>query len=69
MGAMASPPDEQPAQLELAGLKRALAWTQLQRDQLLDRLDLLRRENQRLQDQVQELEQQVAEIKQQRPLF
>lgn len=66
---MASPTDEQPAQLELAGLKRALAWTQIQRDQLLDRLDLLRQENQRLQELVRELEQQVAEIKQQRPLF
>ncbi len=66
---MASPPDERPAQLELAGLKRVLEWTQIQREQLLDRLDMLRLENQRLQDRVQELQQQLAEMKQQQPLF
>lgn len=66
---MASPFDERPAQLELAGLKRALEWTQIQREHLLDRLDILRLENQRLQERVQELEQQVAEMKQQQPLF
>jgi Viral A-type inclusion protein repeat len=66
---MAFPSDERPAQLELAGLKRALEWTQIQREQLLDRLDLLRLENQRLQERVQELERQLAEAKQQHPLF
>ena len=66
---MAFPFDERPAQLELVGLKRALEWTQIQREQLLDRLDVLRLENQRLKDRVQELEQQIAEMKQQQPLF
>ena len=66
---MAFPFDQRPAQLELAGLKRALEWTQIQREQLLDRLDVLRLENQRLQERVQELERQVAEAKQQQPLF
>jgi hypothetical protein len=66
---MAFPFDERPAQLELAGLKRALEWTQIQREQLLDRLDMLRLENQRLHSRVEELEQQVAEMKQQEPLF
>jgi hypothetical protein len=56
-------------QLELAGLKRSLEWTKIQRDRLLDRLDLLRLENQRLQDRVGDLERQVAELKQQQPLF
>jgi hypothetical protein len=63
------PSDERPAQLELAGLKRALEWTQIQREQLLDRMDVLRLENQRLRERVQELEQQLAETKQQQPLF
>jgi hypothetical protein len=66
---MAFPFDQRPAQLELAGLKRALEWTQIQREQLLDRLDILRLENQRLQERVQELERQLAEAKQQQPLF
>ena len=66
---MAFPFDQRPAQLELGGLKRALEWTQIQREQLLDRLDILRLENQRLQERVQELERQLAEAKQQRPLF
>jgi hypothetical protein len=66
---MAFPFDQRPAQLELAGLKRALEWTQIQREQLLDRLDILRLENQRLQERVQELERQLAEAKQQHPLF
>ena len=66
---MAFPFDQRPAQLELAGLKRALEWTQIQREQLLDRLDVLRLENQRLQERVQELERQLAEAKQQQPLF
>lgn len=42
--------DGQQAQLELAGLRRTLEWTRIQREQLLDRLDLLRLENQRLQE-------------------
>jgi regulator of replication initiation timing len=66
---MPCPSDERPAQLELAGLKRALEWTQIQREQLLDRMDVLRLENQRLRERVQELEQQLAETKQQQPLF
>jgi hypothetical protein len=66
---MASPFDERPAQLELAGLKRALEWTQIQRGQLLDRLDMLRLENQRLHSRVEELEQQLAEMRLQPPLF
>ena len=44
--------DGQQAQLELAGLKRTLKWTNIQREQLLDRLDLLRLDNQRLQERV-----------------
>ncbi len=66
---MAVPFNERPAQLELAGLKRALEWTQIQREQLLDRLDMLRLENQRLTDRIRELERQIAELKQQQPLF
>lgn len=38
--------DGQQAQLELAGLRRSLKWTNIQREQLLDRLDLLRLDNQ-----------------------
>lgn len=61
--------DGQQAQLELAGLKRTLEWTNIQREQLLDRLDLLRLDNQRLQERVNDLERQLAELKQQQPLF
>lgn len=57
------------AQLELAGLKRTLEWTNIQREQLLDRLDLLRLDNQRLQERVDDLERQLAELKQQQALF
>ncbi|CAE6702122.1 MAG: hypothetical protein R3B11_03940 [Nitrospira sp.] len=61
--------DGQQAQLELAGLKRTLKWTNIQREQLLDRLDLLRLDNQRLQERVEELERQLAEARQQQALF
>ena len=61
--------DGQQAQLELVGLKRTLEWTNIQREQLLDRLDLLRLDNQRLQERVNDLERQLAELKQQQPLF
>ena len=67
---MSSPTDEQQQiQLELKGLKRTLEWTEIQREQLLDRLDLLRLDNARLQDRVEELERQVEGLKQQQPLF
>lgn len=67
---MSSPTDEQQQiQLELEGLRRTLEWTEIQREQLLDRLDLLRIENTRLQDRVEELERQVDGLKQQQPLF
>ena len=67
---MSLPTDErQQIQLELAGLKRTLEWTEIQREQLLDRLDLLRLDNARLQDRVEELERQVDGLKQQQPLF
>jgi len=56
-------------QLELAGLKRTLEWTNIQREQLLDCLDLLRLDNQRLQERVEDLERRLAECKQQQPLF
>lgn len=56
-------------QLELAGLKRTLEWTNIQREQLLDCLDLLRLENLRLQGLVEDLERRLAECKQQQPLF
>lgn len=56
-------------QLELEGLKRTLQWTEIQQEQLLDRLDLLRRENTRLQDRVEELVREVEGLKQQQPLF
>lgn len=56
-------------QLELAGLKRALEWTNMQREQLLNSLDLLRLDNLRLQDRVDDLERRLAECKQQAPLF
>ena len=53
---MSFPTDErQQIQLELEGLKRTLEWTEIQREQLLDRLDLLRLDNARLQDRVEEL--------------
>ncbi|HKO31037.1 MAG TPA: hypothetical protein VJU54_07850 [Nitrospiraceae bacterium] len=64
------PTDErQPIQLELDGLKRTLEWTEIQREQLLDRLDLLRLDNTRLQQRVEELERQVEGLKQQQPMF
>jgi hypothetical protein len=44
--------ERQQIQLELEGLKRTLEWTEIQREQLLDRLDLLRLDNARLQDRV-----------------
>ena len=67
---MSSPSDErQQVQLELEGLKRTLEWTEIQREQLLDRLDLLRLDNVRLQDRVEDLERQLHEFKQQQPLF
>jgi polyhydroxyalkanoate synthesis regulator phasin len=46
-----------------------LEWTEIQREQLLDRLDLLRLDNARLQDRVEELERQVDGLKQQQSLF
>jgi polyhydroxyalkanoate synthesis regulator phasin len=46
-----------------------LEWTNIQREQLLDRLDMLRLDNQRLQARVDDLERQLAELKQQQPLF
>jgi polyhydroxyalkanoate synthesis regulator phasin len=46
-----------------------LEWTEIQREQLLDRLDLLRLDNARLRDRVEELERQVDGLKQQQPLF
>lgn len=61
--------EQQQIQLELKGLKRTLEWTEIQREQLLDRLDLLRLDNVRLQDRVEELERQVNSLKQQQPLF
>jgi polyhydroxyalkanoate synthesis regulator phasin len=61
--------EQQQIQLELAGLKRTLEWTEIQREQLLDRLDLLRLDNARLQDRVEELERQVEGLQQQQPLF
>ncbi|MEP7150206.1 MAG: hypothetical protein ABI856_00725 [Nitrospira sp.] len=61
--------DGRQAQLELAGLKRTLEWTNIQREQLLDRLDLLRLDNQRLQERVDDLERRLAELKQQQALF
>ncbi len=60
---------QQQIQLELEGLKRTLEWTEIQREQLLDSLDLLRLENARLQDRVEELERQVDSLKQQQPLY
>ena len=51
--------EQQQIQFELEGLKRTLEWTEIQREQLLDRLDLLRIENARLQDRVEELVRQV----------
>ena len=67
---MSSQVDErQQIQLELQGLKRTLEWTEIQREQLLDRLDLLRLENVRLQDRVEELVREVEGLKQQQLLF
>jgi predicted nuclease with TOPRIM domain len=69
-GHMSSQVDEQQQiQLELEGLKRTLEWTEIQQEQLLDRLDLLRLDNTRLQDRVEELERQVDGLRQQQPLF
>jgi hypothetical protein len=69
-GQMSFPTDQrQQIQLELEGLKRTLEWTEIQREQLLDRLDLLRLDNVRLQDRVEELVRQVEGLKQQQPLF
>ena len=65
---MSFPTDDR-QQLELQGLKRTLEWTTIQREQLLDRLDLLRLDNARLQDRVEELERQVDGLRQQQPLF
>jgi hypothetical protein len=62
-------PSDDRLQLELEGLKRTLEWTEIQQEQLLDRLDLLRLENTRLQDRVEELMRQVEGLKQQRQLF
>ena len=56
-------------QLELAGLKRALEWTNIQREQLLNSLDRLRLDNIRLQERVDDLERRLAETKQQQSLF
>ncbi|MBU6435621.1 MAG: hypothetical protein KJS98_20110, partial [Nitrospirae bacterium] len=65
---MPFPTDErQQIQLELEGLKRTLEWTVIQRERLLDQLDLLRLDNARLQDRVEELERQVDELRQQQP--
>ena len=61
--------EQQQIQFELEGLKRTLEWTEIQWEQLLDRLDLLRIENARLQDRVEELVRQVEGLKQQQPLF
>lgn len=61
--------ERQQIQLELDGLKRTLEWTEIQREQLLDRLDMLRLDNARLQDRVEELERQVVGLKQQQPMF
>ena len=61
--------ERQQIQLELDGLKRTLEWTEIQREHLLDRLDMLRLDNARLQDRVEELERQVEGLKQQQPMF
>ena len=59
----------QEAQLELVGLRRTLEWTNIQREQLLDRLDQSRLENQRLRQRVEDLECRLEELRQQHPLF
>ena len=61
--------ERQQIQLELDGLKRTLEWTEIQQEQLLDRLDMLRLDNARLQDRVEELQRQVEGLKQQQPMF
>ena len=61
--------ERQQIQLELDGLKQTLEWTEIQQEQLLDRLDMLRLDNARLQDRVEELERQVVGLKQQQPMF
>ena len=54
---MSSQTDErQQIQLQLEGLQRKLEWSEIQREHLLDRLDLLRLDNGRLEDRVEELE-------------
>jgi len=69
-GHMSSQTDErQQIQLELEGLKRTLEWSEIQREHLFDRLDLLRLDNARLQDRLEELERQVDGLKKQQPLF
>lgn len=62
-------PEQHQLALQLDELKRTLDWTQVQKEHLLDQLDLARLENQRLQSRVEELERQIAELIQQRPLF
>ena len=61
--------EQQQTQLKLEGLKRALEWTEVQREKLLDRLDMYRLDNARLQGRVEELVRQVEEARQQQPLF
>ncbi len=61
--------EQQQIQLKLEGLKRALQWTDVQREKLLDRLDMYRLDNARLQGRVEELVRQVEEARQQQPLF
>jgi len=61
--------EQQQIQLELIGLKRTLEWTEIQREQLLDQIDLLRLDNTRLQDRIEELVRQIEGLKQQQPLF
>src|SRR4029078_9111650 len=55
--------DRQQSQLELEGLKRTWEWTEIKREQLLDRLDLLGLDNARLQARVEELERQVEGLR------
>ncbi|MEP6935843.1 MAG: hypothetical protein ABI988_18210 [Nitrospirota bacterium] len=61
--------ERQQSQLELDGLKRALEWTEVQQERLLDRLDMFRLDNARLQDRVEELQREVEGLKQQQPMF
>ena len=67
---MAFPSDDpQQIQLELEGLKADAGVDRDPREQLLDRLDLLRLDNARLRDRVEELERQVEGLTQQQLLF